>query len=248
MVTEDSRNITLHHNLIYGNYKRNPLIQSSDVDMVNNVIVNQQYQAYIQPFKAKVRANFVGNYFRSYRHKRPPIRVYDFNKGYDSKSGVYYEDNYDSVYRFEDNQTQTDIRVLHVSKGVEDSDGHVKDKKVPYLFAKVERQPVHTAYSLVLDLAGAIYPKRDLVDKRVVNFVKSGKAPSLLVNSPKDVGGWAILKGGVAPIDSDHDGMPDNWEKEHGLNPNNPKDGNSKNLNSIGYTNLEVYLNSLVDK
>ena len=47
-----------------------------------------------------------------------------------------------------------------------------------------------------------------------------------------------------APKDSDHDGMPDDWEKAHGLNPLNPKDGNTPN--GEGYTMLEIYLNSLV--
>jgi hypothetical protein len=47
-----------------------------------------------------------------------------------------------------------------------------------------------------------------------------------------------------APIDSDHDGMPDEWEVANGLNPNDPKDRNLKA--SSGYTALEVYLNSLV--
>ena len=43
----------------------------------------------------------------------------------------------------------------------------------------------------------------------------------------------------------DHDGMPDAWEREHGLNPNLAADG--AQLSSDGmYTNLEVYLNSLV--
>ena len=47
------------------------------------------------------------------------------------------------------------------------------------------------------------------------------------------------------PVDSDHDGIPDDWEKAHGLNPNDPSDAN-KDLNGDGYTNLEKYLNSLV--
>jgi hypothetical protein len=47
------------------------------------------------------------------------------------------------------------------------------------------------------------------------------------------------------PVDSDHDGIPDEWEKAHGLNPNDPADANG-DVNGDGYTNLEKYLNSLV--
>jgi len=45
--------------------------------------------------------------------------------------------------------------------------------------------------------------------------------------------------------DTDHDGIPDAWEKSHGLNPNDPSDGNG-DLSHDGYTNLEKYLYSLV--
>jgi hypothetical protein len=45
--------------------------------------------------------------------------------------------------------------------------------------------------------------------------------------------------------DTDDDGMPDAWEKQHGLNPTDATDSN-KDLTGDGYTNLEKYLNSLV--
>jgi pectate lyase len=38
--------------------------------------------------------------------------------------------------------------------------------------------------------------------------------------------------------------MPDDWEKAHNLNPEDPKDGNE--IGKDGYTHLEIYLNSLV--
>ena len=47
--------------------------------------------------------------------------------------------------------------------------------------------------------------------------------------------------------DTDHDGMPDEWEKAHGLNPGDAADGN-QDMTGDGYTNLEKYLNSLVGK
>lgn len=47
----------------------------------------------------------------------------------------------------------------------------------------------------------------------------------------------------AAPAGSDHDGMPDAWEREHGLDPANPDDRNG--LGSNGYTNLDNYLNSI---
>ena len=61
---------------------------------------------------------------------------------------------------------------------------------------------------------------------------------------------WCSLSdGGVKPKqlrDRDSDGMPDWWEKENGLDLRNGTDGNACTLSHEGYTNLEVYLNSLV--
>ena len=48
-------------------------------------------------------------------------------------------------------------------------------------------------------------------------------------------------------IDSDNDGMPDAWERKFGLNPHDASDGNGKTIDKYGqYTNLEMYMNSLV--
>jgi hypothetical protein len=60
----------------------------------------------------------------------------------------------------------------------------------------------------------------------------------------KDVGGYVELKGGQAPPDGDHDGMPDAWEQANKLDPNNAADGNRDDAGD-GYTNLERYLNSI---
>jgi hypothetical protein len=55
---------------------------------------------------------------------------------------------------------------------------------------------------------------------------------------------------GAAPLsrpanwDTDGDGMPDYWELEHGLNPNDPSDRNG-DYSGDGYSNLEKYLNEL---
>jgi hypothetical protein len=55
---------------------------------------------------------------------------------------------------------------------------------------------------------------------------------------------WPNYKTYNVPIDSTHDGMPDDWELAHGLNPNDPNDRNGDN-NHDGNTNLEKYMNSL---
>lgn len=49
---------------------------------------------------------------------------------------------------------------------------------------------------------------------------------------------------GPALNDADNDGIPDEWETSHGLNPTDAADGRATAAD--GYTNLELYLNDLV--
>jgi len=69
----------------------------------------------------------------------------------------------------------------------------------------------------VLNGAGATRPVRDAVDSRIVQSVREREGA--IINSQNQVGGWPGY-GPAAPFaDGDDDGMPDAWEKAHGLNP-----------------------------
>jgi hypothetical protein len=56
------------------------------------------------------------------------------------------------------------------------------------------------------------------------------------------VGGLPRYKGKPYK-DSDGDGIPDAWERAHGLNPNDPTDAAA--LRADGYMNIEWYIDSL---
>ena len=114
-------------------------------------------------------------------------------------------------------------------------------------------QPAKKAYKDVLQFAGASH-RRDAVDQRIVEETRKGNytyegshgSTNGMVDQPIDVGGWPEYKSEPTPTDSDGDGIPDEWEKTNGLNPNDATDGAKYGLNSQ-YTNLEVYINSLVN-
>ena len=107
------------------------------------------------------------------------------------------------------------------------------------------------AYENVLKKAGTI--RRDAVERRVVEDVHSGcpkyqgqsaKKPGV-IDCPADAEGWPRYADAQPVVDNDHDGMADEWERAHGLSPNNPDDRNNV-ISKAGYTALEVYLNSLM--
>jgi hypothetical protein len=80
---------------------------------------------------------------------------------------------------------------------------------------------------------------RDSADTRVVAGVRDKIGAQ--IDSQAQVGGWPVLPTGVAPADTDGDGMPDAWEKAHGLDPKKA-DGAALAKGGSGWTNLELYL------
>lgn len=124
------------------------------------------------------------------------------------------------------------------------------------------------AFAHVLAGAGCSL-SRDAVDRRVVEETRLGTASLYgsrakdarlvpgFIDTPYDaspapgVSPWPILSAGDTPIerfiDTDGDGMPDYWELSRGLDPTDPSDGLASTLSpATGYTNLEIYLNSLI--
>ncbi len=124
------------------------------------------------------------------------------------------------------------------------------------------------AKKYVLANAGATLPKRDAVDTRITEQVRTGKIvykegvklPETqfkhrrlpidsykigIITDPSQVGGYPEYKG-TPYKDTDSDGMPDDWEKKKGLNPASADDASQYAKSKTGYTNIEEYLNSVV--
>ena len=127
--------------------------------------------------------------------------------------------------------------------------------------------PTLEAKEFVLANAGATLPKRDAVDQRIVKQVTTGKIdfdPNVplpatqfkhrrlpidsykigIITDPVQVGGYPVYTG-TPYKDSDNDGIPDAWETAHGLNPKDASDAGK--IAKDGYSNIENYLNSVVD-
>lgn len=134
---------------------------------------------------------------------------------------------------------------------------------LPIPFETVSTHSASDAFERVLEYAGASL-HRDALDEVVVNDTRHGETTYTgkdckrgIINSQDDLkpdgagddwSAWPDLKSETAPADTDGDGMPDEWESAHDLNPYDASDGKAiENSETFQYTNLEVYLNHLVD-
>lgn len=124
----------------------------------------------------------------------------------------------------------------------------------PIPFVYTTTHSAEDAFEKVLQYAGASL-SRDAHDETMAHDAREGVVTTTarangLLNSQDEAmyidgtSGWPVLNSSEAPVDTDGDGMPDEWETANGLDPNDPADG--KILGEDGYSNLENYLNSLV--
>jgi pectate lyase len=266
-------NATYHHNLLAHHGSRNPRWASGVgyTDYRNNVIYNWGYNSCYGGEKIEdsypdrynfFTVNMVANYYKPGPATEPgKVSHRIASPAFDTENGLHglwhvdanvmegnpvvTSDNWNGGI-----QTSDDIRTLDKLKLGE-----------PWPSMPIEQQTARDAYHSVLEKAGAVLPSRDPVDTRVIGEVRGGIAtyegsgykqqkkvadPAVvcgIIDSQTDVGGWPELKSTPPPPDSDHDGMPDEWEDEQGLDRENPEDRNK--LAPDGYTMLEKYLNSI---
>ncbi|NJW52097.1 pectinesterase family protein [Salinimicrobium oceani] len=236
-------NVSFHHNLIANNYSRNPRFSGSKttenlegefVDFRNNVIYNWADNSIYGGENG--RYNIVNNYFKPGPATEDKERIVE---PYDPFGKFYVHGNYV--------EGSKEVSENNWNGGVQGDDPEAARVNEPFSFDKnVETHDARKAFDLVLKNAGDSR-NRDAVDIRIINETRSGKATygNGIIDSQEQVGGWPKLKAGTAPKDSDEDGMPDAWEKAKGLNP--AKNDASGHTLDKAYTNLEVYLNELVD-
>ncbi|MFT2011590.1 T9SS type A sorting domain-containing protein [Pontibacter sp. 13R65] len=260
-----------HHNLIAHQNSRSPRINGSRsndiialVDFRNNIIFNWGSRGAVYGGESEIFyanpenpeeniagsfTNMVNNYYKpgpatqiplafarpSYESLPDAFKRYSqwyFSGNYmDGITGGMNEDNWlgvnvDQVGSIENIKTETEFD-----------------------YAGVETHSAREAFELVLEKAGALLPKRDAVDARIVaetrgELVPGGKRGTGIIDNPSEVGGWPVFAQVDGPIDTDKDGIPDAWEVANGLDPNNPEDG--KTITESGYSNLETYLHAIL--
>jgi hypothetical protein len=238
---------SFHYNLYAHNRGRNPRPGNYDVnsyekdpdglllDFRNNVIYNWSggYAGYNSDTKSITKMNYTGNFLIPGPDSENTGIAYRTGSPYDK---AWFDDNY---YDYKKPGSRWDVVRFNEDWSEKVIESFKQDQ--PFFVANVETDESREAFEKVLVSGGAVLPKRDPVDSRIVNDVLN--RGGFIIDSQNEVGGWPELRSIPAPADTDRDGIPDDWERQNKLDPNNADDRNK--VAGDGYTMLEKYMNSI---
>jgi len=220
------------------------------LDIRNNVVYNWKHRA---TDGGAHEVNFVNNYYKP----GPSTRTFHaLNAQYGGFKGSqrYFIEGNVMVGRF-GVTNQKAGRIATTERGGTLPTNYSPWAEAPFFEPHIKTHSAHESYDNVLANVGCNSPSLDEHDQRVIHEVRDGAAKFKgaktdlpgLPDSQDDVGGWEDYPVVHRPAnwDTDRDGMPDDWEKTHGLNPSDAADGNS-DRDGDGYPNLEEYLGWLV--
>ena len=266
-----SNRSTYHHNLLAHHTSRNPRFASGCGynDFRNNVVYNWGYNSAYGGEKEDsdneklnfMVVNMVANYYKPGPATRPGEVTHRIIEPYSRNS----DDGFAKWY-VADNVVHGNAAVTadNWDGGVQPQGGssHIPKLKLdqPFDAIPINQQTAEKAYYAVLGSVGASLPKRDSVDARIIDETRNGYATYEgvtyknkrrvadeskkcgIIDSQTEVGGWPQLNSLSAPLDSDSDGMPDEWEKQYGFDPHGTANA-AEDKDNDGYTNIEEYLN-----
>lgn len=237
----NSGNISLHHNLFAHHSRRSPsltpYVPGKPGDFLNNVVYNFREGLTHDGHIPREAINLIANYYK---------------RGPNSETIIPFNFHSEGSYFLKGNYVDGAGLIADLKEGGHAFPAWLKINRPlrllaqPAAVAPVETHSAEDAYKLVLDRAGC-FPK-DRVTTRITQEVADGSG-KWGRNAPADPGDdWfaAGLTRGAPPVDSDGDGMPDEWENGHGLNKLDDQD--HKRILSSGYTAIEAYINERAEQ
>ncbi len=250
------KHTSAHHNLFAHCNSRNPRfdgirnISEENVDFRNNVIYNWGgNNAYAGEGG---NYNIVNNYYRCGPETKKNVKYQVVNPWSKPPKIAYGKWFVDGNY-VDGSQEVSSNNWQGVRMGGKNVDDPAQAKATaPFSTVPVTTQPAKEAFELVLKKVGCSLPKRDTLDERIIDDVKHRKGRFIDVQggyphgTPYEatVNAWPVLNATPALPDKDQDGMPDEWETAHKLNPADAADAAGFTLDKQ-YTNIEVYVNGL---
>ncbi|MFP3598412.1 pectate lyase [Chryseobacterium sp. SIMBA_029] len=261
---------SFHHNIYAHHDSRNPRLGEyagskfalTDLtDFRNNVMYNWGHNSLYGGEGMNV--NIINNYYKPGpatttrqrivaidKNEKPQAEVYNiWGKYY--ISGNVMEGNPEVT---KDNWTEGVFSQMKASYNLTQAEKNsIKINQPHDVHNNIKTHSAKEAYEKILQFGGASLT-RDAVDLHVLKDIRSGSftykgskgSTNGIIDSQNDVGGFPMLAPGKSPVDSDHDGIPDEWEINNALNPN-VANANGRDLDK-NYDNIEVYMNDIVKK
>lgn len=259
-------NVSFHHNLYANNSSRQARFGTYDAetltaDFRNNVVYNWRDRASYaggssDPEQEFADINYVGNYFIAGQgttanastafvvDKNVTARVHQYGNAIDS-DGPALPGLADGTGKY--NGVDTGWGMFGFNSPITDQTLEHMDL-TQFATAPVTTQTAVNAYNQVLNYAGNSWWNRDIIDLRVANNVRDYTNPGIGALAPNSTE-LAAVTGATATSrpagwDTDNDGMPNNWELAHSLNPNSSADF-KLDLDGDLYVNLQEYLDEV---
>jgi hypothetical protein len=240
--------VTVHSCLLAHHVYRNPRTGAEKLEFVNNLVYNWKSEgaAFSVPADRPMTIAFVGNIYR-----RGPSTLLRSKDGTDRPWGqfsgrkpgrLYLHNNLTDLPAFlmANTDNAAAIRVLDGAQAVL-SESLVGEWPFPGSGVPVRTIVTVADLDYLLDRVGALAPRRDGVDARIIDEYRRGAGR--IVDSPAQVGGLPVYRSGLAPADRDGDGLPDAWEQARRLNLADPADA-AADADGNGYPEIDDFLNS----
>jgi hypothetical protein len=255
-------NVTFHHNLYANNSSRQARFGTYDAetltaDFRNNVIYNWRDRASYAGGSSEAEQEFVDvNYVGNYLVAGPGTlsnanRALLVDKNVDAR--VYQSDNAIDPDQSANpggvpNGADTGWDMFQVTTPV--TDQTLTPMATPFATAPVTTQSAANAYDQVIGHVGNFWWSREAIDARIVNNVLTNTGPpdGIAAAAPNAAELAALLatptSSRPAGFDTDGDGISNEWETSHGLNPNSSADA-TLDFDDDGYVNVVEYVNEL---
>ncbi|WP_197526394.1 autotransporter-associated beta strand repeat-containing protein [Botrimarina colliarenosi] len=231
MTPGDGGSVSVIKSLYADNVTRNPKVRNEN-EFINNVVYGYESAGYIMGDTSGTSyANVEGNYFI----EGPVDGGSPFSSG-TSSFHIYANDNWVDSDR--DGVLDGSLNTNYPGADV---------VATRHAFPTTATMTAQQAVAYVMENAGPSII-RDAVDTRLMQEVASyGTLGGVILRDTDLFPGYGVdpsyLNTRARLADTDNDGMADNWESAHGLNPANAADW--KGVNAAGYTRLEEYVNEL---
>jgi pectate lyase len=260
-------NISIHHNLFGHDSHRNPNLSTLATSVVNNVMYNWKYKSSISKMGAVV--DFVGNYFKpgpmttEAGHEIVHESTDELLRPYPDRASIYVAGNA-RVPDFTD-ETADNWPLLwdeYLRRPVAATFKRAPWGPLPPAPHPITVDSASAAYDSIvlqgdvgssarLNCQGGWVINRDRVDARVLADTVGGtqwfgfRTLDRKHRPPADLaeaGGYPPVDAGIPCADGDDDGIPDEWEVGHGLDPTR---NDAAIQGADGYTGVERYVNGL---